>query len=337
MLAIYRKFIIVMAMLLMGVTWSTAYGSTTFQLTAGQTLNVGTVTVSNDATNLYINYQLNTTTYPDATLGTLHVWVGSDLLNLPVNGQGIPVPGQFCTANGGACFDATGLTQYTFTIPLVDAGIVDVTAACDLPLYVFTHGEVDTNGSAAGGNETAWGGNIAGTAPRWYFYGVYNIVCDFGNPVICLNETAFAKGGYVFTTDKRSNPENLPSLKLTKNRWGWAIRVNGAGITNYDIYAGAGLNKISNGVKVGVLTVNSNGSTATVTYTMLPGYKMEEVHLYVGDQAPTTVAPGQYGLPLEGYNAGGAAENTIYNIPFVDGDGDGMWIVGHAVVTTSCQ
>jgi hypothetical protein len=33
---------------------------------------------------------------------------------------------------------------------------------------------------------------------------------------------AFAYGTHVFTTEIKSNPDNLPSLNITKNRWGWA-------------------------------------------------------------------------------------------------------------------
>lgn len=312
-------------------------GTTSWQLTAGQHMDVGSVTVSNDATNVYIRYLLDEAAYPDATLGNLHVWVGNDLANLPANSQGIPVPGQFCSADGGACFDATGLKEYTFTIPFADIGIVDTNALCGTNLYVFTHAEVDTNGGGEGGGETAWGGDTPGTGSRWFFYGIYTVCCDPEEPVVCLNETAFAKGGYVWTTDKRSNPEKLPTLSLTKNRWGWAINLTGMGLTTYDIYAGAGLNKTSNGIKVGTLTVDWNGTTADVTYTMLAGYLLEEVHIYAGDNPPTTTAPGQFGLPVEGYDAGDATAKTYTGIPLIDTNGDGVWIVAHAVVTTSCE
>jgi len=324
--------------LLLTATSATAVcGTTSWSLTAGQTMNVGSVTVSNDTTNVYIRYALDNPGYPDATLGTLHVWVGNDLLNLPANSQGIPVPGQFCSAAGGACVDATGLKEYTFTIPLADLGIVDTNALCGLTLYVFAHAEVDTNGDAEGGGETAWGGDTAGTGNRWYFFGEYTVCCDPVEPPVCLNETAFAKGDHVWTTDKRSNPEKLPSLNLTKNRWGWAINLTTTGITTYDIYAGAGLNKVSNGIKVGTLTVNWTGIEETVTYTLFPGYLLEEVHLYAGDTPSTTTAPGQFGLPIEGYDAGGATTMTYYGIPLFDTDGDGVWLVAHAVVRTSCE
>ena len=64
-------------------------GEQTWTLSAGQTIDAGTLTVSNDETNLYVAY---TTT---GVFGTLHLWVGLDMTLLPKNSQGTPVPGQF--------------------------------------------------------------------------------------------------------------------------------------------------------------------------------------------------------------------------------------------------
>jgi hypothetical protein len=301
---------------------TTPCGTTTWDLTAGQTTNVGTVTVSNDLDNLYVTYTL---TYPGATLGTLHLWVGNDLLTLPKAGNGAPIPGQFPYQQ-----DATGATAYTFTVPFTDLLIQDANGACGLPLYVVTHAEVDMDGIPGGEHETAFGGPTAGSGPRWWFYGVYTVCCDFGPPPVETCATAYGKGGYVFTTDRKSNPESLPSLALTRNRWGWAIKLAGIGTTTYDLWAGAGLNNTGNGVKVGTVTVVWDGSTATVTYTITAsGYHLKETHVYAGDDAPATIAPGQYGNTgyLFGYES-----TATYTVPLVDANGGGVWVVAHAVV-----
>ena len=122
-----------------------------------------------------------------------------------------------------------------------------------------------------------------------------SLTCNFPDfEFVCT--TAFAKGSHVFVTDlKKSNPENLPSLGLIKNRWGWAINVTEPGTTKYPIWAGAGLNKTSNGVKVGDLTVDWTGTNATITYTFESPNTFGEIHIYAGDYKPTTTAPGQYG------------------------------------------
>lgn len=124
-----------------------------YNLTAGQTIHVGIITVTNDATNLYVTYKL---TEPCWTFGTLLLWVGNDLTNVPVNSQGTPVPGQFPHQ-----VDASGLTEYTFAIPFDGLGITDVTQYCNTLLYFYAHAEV--NCDQTGAHETAWGGNVAVT------------------------------------------------------------------------------------------------------------------------------------------------------------------------------
>jgi hypothetical protein len=300
------------------VTTPAVCGTTVYPLWAGQTIDAGSLTVSNDATNLYVTY---TTT---STFGTLHLWAGTDLTLLPSVGSGpnagTPIPGQFPYS-----FDASGLTTYTFTLPLSSLSFYNT---CGDKLYVVAHAEVNINGD----NETAFGGNISnnsGTA-RWYYYAEYVTVCC-ENPPPPSNEklgTAFAKGGYVFTTDRKSNPESLPTLGLSKNRWGWSINLTSAGSTSYDLYVGAGLNFVSKGKLVGNVTVNFTGSQATVTYNLNSGFSIEEGHVYAGDFKPTTIAPGQYG-------------NTFYFNPFAstfsttldvsDSNGDGIWLIVHAV------
>jgi len=292
-------------------------GSETYTLWAGQTIDAGTLVVSNDETNLYVTY--NTT----GTFGTLHLWVGTDLTLLPSTqsgpNAGTPIPGQFPYS-----VDATGLTTYTFTIPLEN---VPFYTECESTIYVVAHAEVNINN----GQETAFGGNIAGEGNRWYFYAAYVTACCSEDPPQPYNElgTAFAKGNYVFTTGKKSNPENLPSLNLTKNRWGWAINLTSASYNTYDLYVGAGLNDTSKGMLVGTASVDFTGSQATITYALNTGYAIEEAHVYAGDFMPTTLAPGQYG-------------NTFYFSPMVatysftvdvmDTNNDGVWFIIHAVV-----
>lgn len=310
-------------------------GTTSWNLTAGQTLDVGTVTVSNDAENIYVTFTLDDPDYPNACFGTLHLWVGNNLDNVPSNPQGTPVPGHFCSADGGACMDVTGMTTYTFSIPFSDLNIVDVNQACGLTLYVVSHAEVDldcTDGDT--GHETAFGGPNPGAGNRWWFYGTYTVCCDFGNPPVPFCQTAFAKGGYVWTTDKKSNPEKLPSLNLTKNRWGWAIKLTAAGASSYDIYAGAGLNNTSKGTLVGTLSVNWDGSSATVIYDLTGGHCLEEVHIYAGDSAPTTIAPGQYGY-IASFDPNASSHTAT--LPLSDASNDGVWLIAHGVVCNQCN
>lgn len=317
----------------------TTCGDKVWPLTAGQHIDIGTVTVNNDAENIYVTYAINTTLQSKANFGNLHMWIGNDLAALPVERSGRPAPGQLPYH-----FDATGLTSYTFTLPLASINVSIAPATCPNlpPLYVVTHAEANDvdDGTGTFSGQTAFGGDTPGSGKSWWFYGLYTICCNVSGdePLPCFTETAFAKGTHVWTTLKQSNPENLPSLKLTNNRWGWAINLTKIGHATYNIWAGAGLNKTSNGKLVGTLTVDWDGSNATVTYALTSGNALEEVHIYAADAPPTTVAPGQYGYPTAGYDVGGVQQFTS-TMPLVDTNGTGgVWLIAHAVVSGGqCQ
>ena len=129
---------------------------TVWQLTAGQTIPVGAVIVTNDRENIYVRYLLDNQA-PTACFGTLHLWGGTNLADVPSNPQGVPVPGQYPYS-----FDASGLRDYTFTIPIADR----LEPACNaaLSLYIVSHAEVDLDCDPAttGDQETAFGGDQAG-------------------------------------------------------------------------------------------------------------------------------------------------------------------------------
>lgn len=109
--------------------------ATTVALLAGQHINVGTVTVTNDETNLYVTY--NTT--GGWKLTELHLFAGA-CNQVPVTKQGNPIPGHFPYSANPA-----SLTSYTFTIPL---------ANLENCFCVASHAVVR---SSSGGTETAWG------------------------------------------------------------------------------------------------------------------------------------------------------------------------------------
>jgi hypothetical protein len=77
-------------------------------LIAGQNMNAGTVTVTNDADFIYVTYH----TANGWLLTQTHLFVGSCAL-IPVNGQGNPVPGQFPYASSHI-----NITSFTYQIPV---------------------------------------------------------------------------------------------------------------------------------------------------------------------------------------------------------------------------
>jgi hypothetical protein len=115
------------------------------------------------------------------------------------------------------------------------------------------------------------------------------------------------------------------------SQWGWTNGQLCPGNYTFDIYAGAAQCNISKGKKVGKLTVSYNGCKAVVTYTMNPGYKMDETHLYVGcnplpkNNGSYTVAPGQYPYWHDLNNA----STDSYTVTGLCGK---IYIIAHAVV-----
>ena len=301
-------------------------GSDTVPLIAGRTIDAGNVVIANDATNLYVT--VTSKCGFQNVSENIKMWLGTDLANLDGGGLTRPAAGLFpyktTVANGD--------TTYTFTIPLASIPFYDASKCGVQPIYVVVHADVLVcNGGDTPSAETAFGGDVSGPGKAWWFYSIYTPKCCSTPPPPPAYEkygTVFAKGGWVFTTDPKSNPEKLPSLNLTKNRWGWAINLTSTGTYTYDLWSGAGLNSTSKGIKVGTATISYNGLQATVTYNLFSGYAIEEAHVYAGDFKPTTLAPGLYG-------------NTAYFNPVVgtfsltvdvmDSNGDGVWFIIHAV------
>jgi len=65
---------------------------------------------------------------------------------------------------------------------------------------------------------------------------------------------------------------------------------------------------------------------------MFSGYSFGELHLYAGDYKPTTVAPGQYGN-LASFDPN--STQYTFTVPLADTNGDGVWLIAHAVVCST--
>ncbi len=285
---------------------------------AGNT--AGYIDVVNDATNVYVS--VYTADNANCPLRDMKLWLGNDLMRLPLDGSGAPRVADFPWTHS-----ASGSTvTHEFVVPLASLGLSGADMSCanaPVPLYVV--GQIGT--SCATGTVRGYeGANGAGTT---YTYATYQLCCSDAPVVRTGCDTAFAKGSHVFAADGRCNPEGLPSLGLSRNRWGWAINLKATGVTTYPIYAGAGLNKTRAGKFVGTLTVNYTGTQATVTYALASGAAMTEAHLYAGDNKPTTLAPGRYGNTA--YFATAATSHS-FTVPVADSNGDGVWLIAHAVV-----
>jgi hypothetical protein len=159
--------------------------TTEVDLIAGQHILAGKVIIGNDADSLYVTI----ITEEPWLLRQTHLHVSTRLGAIPTNKQGIPVPGRFAhkTAHDPM------VTSFTYA--------VELTWEAGQELFIALHAEVvqlDDEGSVLE-EETAWGGDLPGSGPRWWFYLAYTVqdcVDDDSNGQICYGEgeTAWADG-----------------------------------------------------------------------------------------------------------------------------------------------
>lgn len=111
--------------------------------------------------------------------------------------------------------------------------------------------------------------------------------------------TAYAYGGD-YATCFRSIEKS--DGKGYFKQWGWTNGPLSTGHYEFDIWWGAAKCDLSKGTLIGTLTVDYNGSTATIAYDLAgSGFTMDWTHVYVGseilprdEEGDFTVAPGQY-------------------------------------------
>lgn len=124
---------------------STECPPTEVTLIAGQTINSGTVSVSNDSNYIYVTYS----TANGYTLTQTHLYVGG-CAGIPVNAPGNPIPGQFPYSG-----THSNITSYTYQVPISVMG----TSGCGC---VAAHAVVQKLG--ASGNvidqQTGWGNGV---------------------------------------------------------------------------------------------------------------------------------------------------------------------------------
>lgn len=300
-------------------------------LNAGQTIDAGTVTVENDVDNLYVTF---TATAP-WWLSETHLHVANTLAGIPTNRKGNPKIGNF---EYQVAYDPL-VSEYTYTIAKADLGLVDGNNS----LVVAAHAvvvQLDANGYVTD-SETGWAdGDTFTDKGSWATYFAYTWQeCDtITPPAVSGTETAFALGSGYETCFLDIDDDSDGNGDF--NRWGWSNGAIGFGTYTWDIYAGAGQCDLTKGTLVGNLTIDYDGSTATVTFTMtatdsttLTPYNLVETHLYVGseplarDNGSYTVSPGQYPTIHEGLN--GATSDT-YTITGLSGD---IHVVAHATVS----
>ena len=116
--------------------------ATTVTLIAGQHINAGTVSVTNDADFIYVTYE----TANGYTLKQTHLYVGN-CAGIPVTNSGNPVPGQFPYASAHA-----NITSYTYQVPI---SAININSCGCIAAHAVVQ-KRDANGHVID-QQTAWG------------------------------------------------------------------------------------------------------------------------------------------------------------------------------------
>lgn len=138
----------------------------TSTLFAGQTIVAGTVTVFNDASNIYVQYQTN---YP-WVISDAHAAVAATLDGIPQTKTGNPIPGRFAYS---ATFESD-VTTYTFQVP---TGVVFTAGQT---VVVAAHAILQAPKSY-GGSQTGWAFGPDFPGANWATYMTYQVQ-GCGNP-----------------------------------------------------------------------------------------------------------------------------------------------------------
>ena len=122
-------------------------------LFAGQTIDAGNVTVSNDANFIYVTYN----TANGYVLTQTHLYVG-DCALIPVNRPGNPIPGQFPYAS-----PHSNLTSYTYQIPITAIPV----GSCGCIAAHAVVGKLSASGQVVE-QQTGWGnGTVINPTGQW--------------------------------------------------------------------------------------------------------------------------------------------------------------------------
>ncbi|HVR09349.1 MAG TPA: hypothetical protein VMW75_14965 [Thermoanaerobaculia bacterium] len=133
--------------------------ASTVTLFGGQTIDTGTVTISNDASSITITYATN----DPWVISAVHLAVANSLAGIPQNDNNNPRPGHFpinTTYN-------PPVTTVSFVIPLDNFNPGDT-------VYIGAQAEVQAPADQ-GGSQTAWGDGTPFGGSNWATYITYTV------------------------------------------------------------------------------------------------------------------------------------------------------------------
>tara|TARA_R110002073_G_scaffold72537_1_gene177208 strand:- start:190302 stop:191405 length:1104 start_codon:yes stop_codon:yes gene_type:complete len=275
----------------------------TYPLIAGQHINVGTVTVSNNDDTLFVTY--NTT--GDWFLTETHLFVGADS-DIPYSGGGNPQFGHF-PYHG----DHGSVQSFTFAVSLADL---------DDCFSVVPHAAVDkiVNGQAVQG-ETAFGcGDKEFPGNRWGCYFEYcKQECNDDN---CME--VFARKYDEEHVSCLDVPVNGNSLSGWSSEYPYRILFN-SNKHDLDIYMknDCDITNVAYFGRVEVIKDATNDANLKVKYVIHPNeygganpgnihnYKLSEIMFYIGPEENPYNVDGSYKTGITGANF----YSEVFDIP----------------------
>lgn len=275
-----------------------------------QSIAAGTVTIGNDATKLYVTYELAGEWWIQNAV--LFVGPASEAGTIYADGSGRFAPSGWVSPYRHNYFPWDFSQFYTFEI--------DLTTLDDCYIVVAY---ANSKNLTTNENKYIWGKNSLKSSGYWLEYCTQTCAPPPPPPPLGGCETAYAYGESVATCF-------LTIPGVTSNNWGWSNGAIGAGNYSWPLYAGAGQCNIGNGIHVGTLQVNYTPPTATVTYTMFDGYVLNGTHLYVGNlilpkkNNKFTTAPGQF--PYKHGTLNGVTSDTFT----INGLSGNIYVVAHS-------
>ena len=238
--------------------------------------DVGKVTISQEGDNLYVEIIGNN------SVATQRKLIQSRVSFYGLNDPDFPNSTQVGHIGSHFVQHDNGTISYKYIFSLSELRESGEIPQCG-SFYVITWANF-----SAGGNEAHhFAGNYIGIHGNWKYFEYCVAPCTEDPPTTQICESAFMKTGTTLISKYNEKPSN--------NNWGWYLYYNKtsmSGSYSYPIYAAAGQNDITKGVKVGDVTVNQDG---TYDIQMKPGHPYTELHVFRGTTLPSKrQAPGLY-------------------------------------------
>lgn len=144
------------------------------------------------------------------------------------------------------------------------------------------------------------------------------------------NDTGVAEG---CDTAYMVGDNKLNELGLYSNdNWGWGLVLDedafdtefyiGDGVWRFPLLAGAGQNDTSKGWEAGHIVITKNGNTLDIDFDLNEGVTINESHIYVGSDWPTSRSPGQFDSGTDTFTVGSGSQYIIVHAEVCGTDED---------------